>query len=153
MRRPTETDHVRHFDLLPRVSDRLKIEARHGQTADKTRTTGQLSAANPVEGARAVKRLVANYWYKAIVVLSAPPFLLALTLPLNMNNRSIAMIAAGIFLFGVGEWINHPPRPAYAFDHPTSNATRVASMGGLLMDLLGLYLLTWGIVMLLHSWS
>jgi hypothetical protein len=110
-------------------------------------------SARPVTrgGVRAVKQFVAGHWYKAIAVLSAPPFLLALTLPLNMNNRAIAMIASGIFLFGVGEWINHPPPTQYAFDHQMSQA-RVASFGGILMDLLGLYLLVWGIVMLLHSW-
>ncbi len=102
---------------------------------------------------QAVKRLVASHWYKAIAVLSAPPFLLALTLPLNLSNRAVAMIAAGIFLFGIGEWINHPPPTQYAFDHRTSQQPRVASFGGILMDLLGLYLLMWGIVMLLHNWN
>jgi hypothetical protein len=102
---------------------------------------------------QAVKRFVASHWYKATVVLSAPPFLLALTLPLNMGNRAIAMIAAGIFLFGIGEWINHPPATQYAFDHRTSHQPRVASFGGILMDLLGLYLLMWGLVMMLHSWA
>ncbi len=102
---------------------------------------------------QSLKRLVGNHWYKVVAISSAPPFLLALSLPLNPSNRAIAMIAAGIFLFGVGEWINHPPRTLYAFDHFVASQPRIASFGGVLMDLLGLYLLIWGIVMLLHSWS
>ncbi len=101
----------------------------------------------------AVKQFVTSHWYKALAVLSAPPFLLALTLPLGMSNRAVAMIAAGIFLFGIGEWINHPPPMQYAFDHRASQQPRVASFGGILMDLLGLYLLIWGMVMLLHNWN
>jgi hypothetical protein len=101
-------------------------------------------------GMQALKRFVASYWYKAIAVLSAPPFLLALTLPLNLSNRAVAMIAAGVFLIGVGEWINHPPPTQYAFDY-RSYQPRVASFGGILMDMLGVYLLMWGLVMLLHS--
>jgi hypothetical protein len=103
-------------------------------------------------GMQKVRQLVVNHWYKAITITSAPPFLLALSLPLNISNRAIAMIAAGIFLFGVGEWINHPPPMQYAFDYQMSRQPRVASFGGILMDLLGLYLLMWGMVMLL-AWT
>jgi hypothetical protein len=100
-----------------------------------------------------MKKVVTHHWYKLLAALSAPPFLLALNLPLSMSNRAIAMIASGLFLFAVGEWINHPPQTRYAFDHSIAGQPRVASFGGVLMDLLGLYLLMWGLMALLHCWT
>lgn len=56
-----------------------------------------------------LQSLVADYWYKAMVV--AGVFVLAISLVFEIKgvqNVTVQQLSFGIALIGIGEWINHP---------------------------------------------
>ena len=56
-----------------------------------------------------LSNLKIDYWYKALVVLSALLLVISLTVDLKGVENSIAqLISLGALFLGIGEWVNHP---------------------------------------------
>lgn len=56
-----------------------------------------------------LSKLALDYWYQVLIVAGLAVFLLTgAGLLKEFPTLPTAMISLGTFLFGVGEWINHP---------------------------------------------
>ncbi len=53
-----------------------------------------------------LKNLQLTTWYKALMAVSAPAFLVVLA----TQRNALTMIFFGVFLIGLGEWKNYPKR-------------------------------------------
>lgn len=59
------------------------------------------------------KNLTLDYWYKMLIPLSLVLFVLSITVDLLViSNASLLLLSLGLFLVGIGEWINHPHQEA-----------------------------------------
>jgi hypothetical protein len=103
-----------------------------------------------------LSKLKLDYWYHVLMVVGVVAFLAAGTGVLKeFPTVPTALISLGVFLFGLGEWMNHPLKTAIregnAF-HPIqviSGYPRSNKPLGMLFDLLGLGLAGWGVVKLI----
>lgn len=101
-----------------------------------------------------LKNLIIDQWYKALLVLGATVFILALTIELRGIANSIALlISLGVILIGIGEWINHPlqtrilpPGEHYPGWLQGSGYVRRNTLLGLLFDCFGIVLIVIGII-------
>jgi len=93
-----------------------------------------------------LRNLKIDYWYKALVVLSAVLLLISLTVELKGIENSIAqLLCLGVLFIGIGEWINHPLQsaimPPNAYDAPggaiITSYKRKPCLLGTLFDILG----------------
>ena len=99
-----------------------------------------------------LKNLIIDKWYKALLVLGATVFILALTIELRGIANSIALlISLGVIL--IGEWINHPlqtrilpPGEHYPGWLKGSVYVRRNTLLGLLFDCFGIVLIVVGII-------
>ncbi|MCL2310780.1 MAG: hypothetical protein FWC42_11055 [Proteobacteria bacterium] len=90
-----------------------------------------------------LEKLNLERWYRVLVYLGAIFFGGAVFFSDAVNKGPITDVAlmllgAGMFFFGMGEWINHPPRGEKggpSFFGP--GAVRVPHLGGLLLDVVG----------------
>lgn len=87
-----------------------------------------------------LKRLELDYWYKLVTLISAFILGMALFMPLQIDNKAVALFALGSLLIGVGEWINHPGRTIV---NPTTGVyftdnKRFNKPAGNLLDVIGL---------------
>ncbi|WP_018984965.1 hypothetical protein [Salinimonas chungwhensis] len=56
-----------------------------------------------------LSNLKIDYWYKAVLVISAPILILALTVDLKgVENKTVLLFSLSAIFIGIGEWINHP---------------------------------------------
>ena len=98
-----------------------------------------------------LKSLKIDYWYKACTALGAVITLAAVIAKVNLGNNLTAFsIGSGLFLLGVGEWINHPLQTGF-FRQPgvyttVSGHPRNNSPGGCITALIGIALIACGIV-------
>ncbi len=101
-------------------------------------------------------KLVLDHWYKVMIGIGGFVFLLngAGLLPAYPTGAT-ALIAIGVFLWGIGEWINHPYQEillpgnfgqaiAKLSGHP-----RKASGLGIIFDVIGLGSIAFGIFKIL----
>ncbi len=99
-----------------------------------------------------LSNLVLDSWYKVLMVVGMFVFLLTAAGVLSVLPAVPSLlISLGIFLFGLGEWVNHPLQTgllsATAF-HPAGIVTsypRRFSVAGCIFDLIGLGLLGAGV--------
>src|SRR5262249_19255567 len=92
-----------------------------------------------------IKNLQITTWYKAVVAVMGPAFLIALV----AQRDGLAMLFAGGFLFGVGGWINHPKkeieiRPMAGQWAKVTDVPRRANWFGTLLQLIGIALMAYG---------
>ena len=88
-------------------------------------------------------------WYKAVIAAGAVIAVPAIT----VGHRPALICAIGLLLFGVGEFINHPFRSRIIQDGwvrgVASGRARDPKPFGVLLDVVGLALFAWGVVLLL----
>ena len=93
-----------------------------------------------------LKNLQPTTWYKALMVVSAPAFLIVLA----MQRDALTKVFGGAFLVGLGEWKNHPRKEVQL--RPTSagqmakitDIPRKANWLGVLLQIVGLALILYG---------
>ncbi len=96
-----------------------------------------------------LKNLVVDSWYKAFVYLGALVFVISLFWDVKgITNAQALMLSAGLFLIGIGEWMNRTDelsvKPPNVYTGPTAFITttvRKPCLVGIVLDLLGLALL------------
>lgn len=67
----------------------------------------------PLEALNVFKNLTLDHWYKVLIPLSLVLFVLSITVDLLViSNASLILLSLGLFLVGIGEWINHPRQEA-----------------------------------------
>ena len=105
-----------------------------------------------------LSNLKIDYWYKAVVVLSALLLVLSLTVELKgIENALAQLLFLGVLLIGIGEWINHPlqtqivPRDAYYAPGGAilTSYKRNASLLGICFDILGFSFIAIGVYKLI----
>lgn len=95
------------------------------------------------------KSLKLDVWYKAFVYLGGVLFMVALLCNIKaLTNEQLMLLAAGMFLIGVGEWKNHKVeswiKPANAYTGGSalmSRTVRSPDALGRLFDFAGVVLL------------
>jgi len=101
-----------------------------------------------------LNNLKIDYWYKALLVLSAVILIAALTMKMEgVSNSIIQLLSLGGLFIGIGEWINHPLQtriiPPNAYYAPggakLTSYNRRASLLGSLFDLLGFVIIVIGV--------
>jgi hypothetical protein len=98
-----------------------------------------------------LQNLQVTTWYKAIMVVSAPAFLIVLA----TQRDALALIFAGAFLIGLGEWKNHPKKEAEYRPTVTGHVALITDIPhkwtvlGTAFQLLGVALLACGAYLLL----
>lgn len=100
-------------------------------------------------------KLSLDYWYKVLIVAGAFVFLLngGGLLPAYPTGAT-AMLSAGVFLWGIGEWINHPYQEVLTLDpygRPTgkiSGYRRNPKIIGIAFDIAGFLLIGFGAIKL-----
>jgi hypothetical protein len=92
-------------------------------------------------------------WYKALIAAG----LLALLVSIATGKETFVALSLGIFMIGVGEWINHPTRTAFVDREdgfPSQGIltikTRRPSLLGWTVDCLGVIFFAVGIYRLLR---
>jgi hypothetical protein len=67
-----------------------------------------------------IPRINTNSPWKALVAIGAAGMIAALSLKIEfLQSRDVFLMFLGLLLFGLGEWINHPPKKIVSF--PTLN--------------------------------
>jgi hypothetical protein len=93
-----------------------------------------------------LQSLKIDYWYKAVLAISAVLLLVALTTPLQgVKNSVVSIICLGGVFVGLGEWINHPYQEAIHHGYKISGYPRKDNLLGTLFVFLGLVLAGFGI--------
>ena len=91
-------------------------------------------------------KLALDYWYKVLMVAGFAVFLLAGAGYLHaLPTKPTLLISLGVFLFGLGEWCNHPLQEQLGIGYKITGHPRNASFSGLVFDLIGLALIGAGI--------
>jgi hypothetical protein len=106
----------------------------------------------------AITKLV-DTWYKALMVLGAGIFAVALFLPVHgISNGQALLLSAGVFLFGLGEWKNHKLqswiKPANAYTGGPAliqGMIRSPDFLGVVFDIVGGCLFVWGAWQIFHT--
>jgi len=96
-----------------------------------------------------LKNLALDRWYKVLIVASFALLVLSLTTPvLVIPNAALALMSLGGFLFGIGEWINHPKRvqvqTGYGGLMKWTSFARIWHPGGIALDIGGAASFIWG---------
>jgi hypothetical protein len=87
-----------------------------------------------------------DYWYKAVLVLSAVLLVLSLTVPFQGVSNSVASILSlGGVSFGLGEWVNHPLQERVGPGFKITGYPRRNTLFGNLLVVVGLGLICYGI--------
>ncbi|ODS01541.1 hypothetical protein AUC71_03095 [Methyloceanibacter marginalis] len=88
-----------------------------------------------------------EHWWKMLAGFGAVMAVAAVTVKLI----PIFFIGSGLFLIGLGEWINHPYREGMVPGYKISGHPRVNHLSGWLLDLIGFALAVFGMAKLLQS--
>ncbi len=93
-----------------------------------------------------LKNLALDTWYKLLLALGIGIFFVSLLFDLKgISTQQAQILSGGLFLFGMGEWINH--KKGFYIAHMAVWSFRVTdtfwrpNILGLLLDLIGLVLL------------
>jgi hypothetical protein len=95
-----------------------------------------------------LKNFAVDYWYKLLALVSVAVLVLGLTVPLQVPNKPVVLIALGGFLFGLGQWINHPYQEQIGVGFKISGHPRKNHLGGVLTEIVGAALVVWGVWLL-----
>jgi len=96
-----------------------------------------------------MKSLALDHWYKVVIWIGVAAMGLSLTIPLQVPNLAVLLMGAGAFIFGIGQWINHPLQTRMAGVYKLSSHNRLTSAGGIVAEVVGLAILSAGIYVLL----
>lgn len=92
----------------------------------------RLLMTNPLEA------LKIDFWYKAVLVLSAVLLIISLTVPLQgAENTTVIQFSLGGVLIGLGEWINHPFQTKVGDGFKITGYPRNNSALGIIFNLIG----------------
>jgi hypothetical protein len=102
------------------------------------------------------KGLKLDSWYMAVTYLGGVALLLSFFFEVKgISNNYLQILTGGIFLFGLGEWKNHKNesyiKPSNAYTGPAayiSYTVRRPDAFGLMLNLMGLIMITYGIYLL-----
>ncbi|EOV8217199.1 hypothetical protein ACOGYS_000200 [Edwardsiella piscicida] len=91
-----------------------------------------------------------DYWYKVLVAVGVVLFILNGTSILSRYPTiPIAFLSVGMFLIGLGEWINHPFRARFIAPNLVARGySRYPCAIGIIIDIIGVILLIIGIIKL-----
>ncbi|WP_231753035.1 hypothetical protein [Burkholderia sp. TSV86] len=88
------------------------------------------------------QKFIIDYWYKMLIPISVILFILAITTDLHtIPNGPLVLLSIGLFMIGLGEWINHPLQTSAGVNfgqkmvivaHP-----RRPKVGGVVLDIVG----------------
>jgi hypothetical protein len=100
----------------------------------------------------ALKSLVLDSWYKAVMYLGAVVFVCSLFWPARgLTNSQLQLLSGGAFLLGIGEWKNHKVKawfePPNAFTGPAAlvqTTVRIPDLFGILLEGIGIVLIVVG---------
>lgn len=101
-----------------------------------------------------LKNLALDYWYKMLVLVSVIFLITSLTVPIQViPNSSLALMAVGGFLIGMGEWANHPYQEAVDpyMRFKISGRVRTPCVGGTIAVICGALAVLAGIAVLVKS--
>ncbi|ABA60034.1 hypothetical protein C6Q28_10660 [Burkholderia multivorans] len=107
--------------MLPRGSRRTSCTRCSGKGGGPVGYVHRMQSPNkqsstqgpPLEALNVLKNLTLDYWYKMLIPLALGLFVLAITVDLRViSNGSLVLLAIGLFMIGLGEWINHPRQEA-----------------------------------------
>lgn len=87
-----------------------------------------------------LQKLTIDYWYKMLIPLSLSLFVLAITADLHViSNGSLVLLSIGLFMIGLGEWINHPYQEQISPDRTfkITGHPRKLKPGGVILDAVG----------------
>lgn len=91
-------------------------------------------------------KLSLDYWYHALMVVGLVIFLAAAAGILRELPAAATMMAsAGLFFWGLGEWINHPVLSKLGGGFVVTSHPRSASAIGVCFDAIGLVLIGLGV--------
>lgn len=100
-----------------------------------------------------LSKLALDAWYKVFIAAGAFVFLINGTGLLSAYpTKPTALISAGFFFWGIGEWINHPYQESLMLDNfnrpygKISGHRRKARGIGILLDVAGLGLILFGLI-------
>lgn len=94
-----------------------------------------------------LSNLAIDYWYKAVLVIATCVLIAALSVEMQgVENNVVQLLAMGLILVGLGEWINHPLQVSIAPAYKITSYRRSSSFGGNLLDLIGVVLMVIGFV-------
>ena len=98
-----------------------------------------------------LKNLTLEYWYKALLAISFAILIVALTIPLQVSNKAVAVLAVAGGAIGFGEWLNHPYREAVDLraGFKISGHMRNNCLLGVALDIVGAALFCLGVYRLL----
>lgn len=88
-------------------------------------------------------------WYIAVVIAGGVLAAAGAASPVGEDlKRALVLVGVGGFLFGVGEWIQHPRRERIGPSFKLTGFPRQMHPGGLLLDIAGIALLCRGLWLL-----
>jgi hypothetical protein len=105
-----------------------------------------------------LKILKIDTWYKAFMYLGGAVFAFSLFFQVKgLTNSQVQLLSGGAFLLGIGEWKNHKvaawikPPNAYTGGAALMQSTvRKPDFVGILLDILGIALISFGTWRILH---
>lgn len=80
-------------------------------------------------------------WWFGVLVIAGP----ALVAALSTHQDNAAIIAAGVITWAVGEWIQHPFQQFRAGGAMGDKYTRIWSVFGVILDVVGICLVALGV--------
>lgn len=95
-----------------------------------------------------IRNFTIDRWYKLLALVSAGLLVVSLTVPLQVPNKPVVLIALGGFLFGLGQWINHPLQEQIGGGFKISGYPRRSHPGGVITEIVGTVLAACGIWLL-----
>ncbi|PRG91320.1 hypothetical protein C6V04_17590 [Burkholderia multivorans] len=107
--------------MLPRGSRRTSCTRCSGKGGGPVGYVHRMQSPNtqsstqgpPLEALNVFKNLTLDHWYKMLIPLSLVLFVLSITVDLLViSNASLILLSLGLFLVGIGEWINRPHQEA-----------------------------------------
>ncbi|HEK0655351.1 TPA: hypothetical protein SMP34_000667 [Proteus mirabilis] len=109
-----------------------------------------------MEPTNPLSKLALDAWYKILIVGGFFVFILTGTgLLTAFPTQATVIISLGCAVWGVGEWINHPFQTILNLDNlgrvvgKMTGRPRKASIFGTVLDVLGLFMIARGIMMLI----
>lgn len=89
-----------------------------------------------------------NAWYKALTAIAGAVLVAAVA----TQQNNITIIALGASVVGVGEWINHPRRVEFRPGMKITTSSRMNTLPGSIIDVLGAAIIIFGVGRLLGKW-
>lgn len=85
-----------------------------------------------------------QWWFGVLLIAGS-----SLVAAISTGRENIAIIAAGVAVWAVGEWVQHPVQWSQSGGRPTNKYARKWSFFGVLLNVVGIALIGLGIIRLL----